>query len=316
MADIKYTDSDGTVRYSHSTKTGALGDPDSSPEDIVTALAAGATAAAQTTGNASLASIAANNATAANQTAQNTLIGAVTETAPASDIAPSGLNGRLQRIAQRLTSLIALLPTALSNGFFQVSVKETITLPVSNAPMTSIDTKTPALGQAVAAASVPVILPTATITTLTPPSAITGFATVAKQPALGTAGTPSTDVITVQGIASGVAQVVSLAFPAASATSRAAISTATSGDNTIVAGVAAKTVRIHKLIITSVASPVTILFKDGASTTLLTWVAPTNGGIVLDFDGEPWFITTAANAFVINLSAAVQIYGRCYFTQS
>lgn len=35
-----------------------------------------------------------------------------------------------------------------------------------------------------------------------------GAATSAKQPALGTAGTPSTDVITVQGIANGVAQPV------------------------------------------------------------------------------------------------------------
>lgn len=40
-------------------------------------------------------------------------IGTVTETAPASDTASSGINGRLQRIAQRLTSLIALVPTAL-----------------------------------------------------------------------------------------------------------------------------------------------------------------------------------------------------------
>lgn len=46
---------------------------------------------------------------------------------------------------------------------------------------TSIDSKIPALGQALAAASVPVILPAATITTLTPPAAITGFATSAKQ---------------------------------------------------------------------------------------------------------------------------------------
>lgn len=106
----------------------------------------------------------------------------------------------------------------------------------------------PALGQALAAASVPVVLPAAQITTLTPPAAITGFATsanqttiighvdgietslssidgkitavntgavvvsssalptgastAAKQPALGTAGTASADVITVQGIAS------------------------------------------------------------------------------------------------------------------
>ena len=39
----------------------------------------------------------------------------------------------------------------------------------------------PTLGQALAAASVPVILPSATITTLTPPAAITGYATSAKQ---------------------------------------------------------------------------------------------------------------------------------------
>lgn len=41
------------------------------------------------------------------------LQGALTETAPATDTASSGLNGRLQRIAQRLTSLIALLPASL-----------------------------------------------------------------------------------------------------------------------------------------------------------------------------------------------------------
>ena len=40
-------------------------------------------------------------------------IGIVTETAPATDTASSGLNGRLQRIAQRLTSLIAQIPASL-----------------------------------------------------------------------------------------------------------------------------------------------------------------------------------------------------------
>jgi hypothetical protein len=49
------------------------------------------------------------------------LLGAVNETAPATDIASSGHNGRLQRIAQRITSLIALVPAALdANGFFKV----------------------------------------------------------------------------------------------------------------------------------------------------------------------------------------------------
>lgn len=37
----------------------------------------------------------------------NTVIGAVNETAPASDTASSGLNGRLQRIAQNISSLIS-----------------------------------------------------------------------------------------------------------------------------------------------------------------------------------------------------------------
>jgi hypothetical protein len=52
-------------------------------------------------------------ATSANQDTGNTRIGDLTETAPASDTGSSGLNGRLQRIAQRLTSLIAQLPATL-----------------------------------------------------------------------------------------------------------------------------------------------------------------------------------------------------------
>lgn len=46
----------------------------------------------------------------------NTRVGTLTETAPGTDTASSGLNGRLQRIAQRITSLIALLPTALGRS--------------------------------------------------------------------------------------------------------------------------------------------------------------------------------------------------------
>jgi hypothetical protein len=55
-------------------------------------------------------------ATAANQVTEQGLTGSLTETAPGTDTASSGLNGRLQRIAQRLTSLIALLPAALGAG--------------------------------------------------------------------------------------------------------------------------------------------------------------------------------------------------------
>jgi hypothetical protein len=52
-------------------------------------------------------------------------LGSLTEAAPATDTASSGLNGRLQRIAQRITSLIALIPAALTgSGNFKVSLQE------------------------------------------------------------------------------------------------------------------------------------------------------------------------------------------------
>lgn len=54
-------------------------------------------------------------ATEAEQAAQSVLLGAVNESAPGTDTASSGLNGRLQRVAQRLTSLIALVPASLGS---------------------------------------------------------------------------------------------------------------------------------------------------------------------------------------------------------
>lgn len=52
-------------------------------------------------------------------------LGALTESAPGTDTASSGLNGRLQRIAQRITSLIALIPAALTgSGNFKVALVE------------------------------------------------------------------------------------------------------------------------------------------------------------------------------------------------
>lgn len=74
--------------------------------------------------------------------AQNVLIGAVTETAPATDTASSGLNGRLQRIAQRITSLIALIPSSIAVAWFSrisdgtntMAVKAASTAPVATDP--------------------------------------------------------------------------------------------------------------------------------------------------------------------------------------
>lgn len=64
--------------------------------------------------------------TLAEQQTQSTRIGDVTETAPGTDTASSGLNGRLQRIAQRITSLIALFPSALGQTTMANSFAVTI----------------------------------------------------------------------------------------------------------------------------------------------------------------------------------------------
>jgi len=80
--------------------------------------------------------------TVAEQQTQTTAAGGLTETAPATDTASSGLNGRLQRIAQRLTSLIALLPTALgAGGGLKVDGSGTA-LPVSGTVTATVGTVT------------------------------------------------------------------------------------------------------------------------------------------------------------------------------
>jgi hypothetical protein len=58
----------------------------------------------------------ANSATRLSESDFDTKTGSLTETAPATDIASSGLNGRLQRIAQRITSLITALGSPFQAG--------------------------------------------------------------------------------------------------------------------------------------------------------------------------------------------------------
>lgn len=111
--------------------------------------------------------------------------GSLTETAPASDTASSGLNGRLQRVAQRLTSLIALLPTALGTGGGLKVDGSGTALPVSGTVTANAGTGT----LAVSAASLP--LPTGastetTLATLKQRPATSAVAQVTSSAATGT----------------------------------------------------------------------------------------------------------------------------------
>lgn len=121
-----------------------------------------------------------------------TLTGGVTETAPTTDTASSGLNGRLQRIAQRLTSLITLLTRSatiddiadvtLNNGSetslvgADSSRREAI---IVAGKANTVEIRIGKTGQVGAARGVP-IQPGQSIT-LTTTAAIYGFASAASQ---------------------------------------------------------------------------------------------------------------------------------------
>lgn len=70
-------------------------------------------------------------------------IGSLTETAPASDTASSGLNGRLQRVAQRITSLIAILPASLGQKAMAASLAVVIASDQSTLPVKEVRSSSP-----------------------------------------------------------------------------------------------------------------------------------------------------------------------------
>lgn len=115
LADLNYTQGDGVTRNivlfdftCFTTKHCSAHVPiNSSGAELFTSASPG---------TVTMTTVPAGASTAANQVTNQTLLGSLTETAPGTDTASSGLNGRLQRVAQRLTSLIALLPTSLGAG--------------------------------------------------------------------------------------------------------------------------------------------------------------------------------------------------------
>jgi hypothetical protein len=92
---------------------------------------------------------------------------------------------------------------------------------------------------------------------------------------------------------------------------RAAIDAATSGNNTLVAAVTGKKIRVLALFATMTGTAVTIRFEDGAGGTALTGqMGPTSGQtIVLPFNPVGWFETSAATLLNMELSGAQSVDG-------
>lgn len=98
--------------------------------------------------------------------------------------------------------------------------------------------------------------------------------------------------------------------------SEVVIDTATSGDNTLVAGVAGKRIRLYKIAIYANAAN-TVTLKNGASVNLMGAIdLGAKTGLVIDneSDGHTGFTLTTGNALVLNLSAATQVSGRAWYT--
>ena len=92
---------------------------------------------------------------------------------------------------------------------------------------------------------------------------------------------------------------------------RAAIDAASSGDNTLVAAVTGKKIRVLALAITMTGTAVTIRFEDGAGGTALTGqMQPTQGQTVtLPFNPVGWFETSATTLLKLELGGAQSVDG-------
>jgi len=106
---------------------------------------------------------------------------------------------------------------------------------------------------------------------------------------------------------------VTFAPDSASLTS-AAVSCSSAGDNALVAGVAAQTIRVYRLLLNFSATD-TATLKNGS--TSLTGALPVYAGTVLSMDGgsEPLFTCTAAAAFNLTLGTGTSVTGAIWYTQ-
>ena len=90
----------------------------------------------------------------------------------------------------------------------------------------------------------------------------------------------------------------------------AIIDGAASGDNTLVAAVTGKRIRVLSLFVIA-AGAVTVRFESGAGGTALTGQMniTTNSGFTLPFNPEGWFQTVAAALLNMELGGAVSVDG-------
>lgn len=202
--------------------------------------------------------------------------------------------------------------------------------------LAAIDGKVPALGQALAAASVPVVLTAAQLTTLTPLSTIAATQSGTWNVGTLTTLTGITNNVTVVGTGTFVTQSTIQAGTAligkvssgldtstinngttALTPKFAAISTAASGVSTVVAAVTSKKIRVLSYRFQADAD-VSVKFRDNTAAVDLTGAMAAGakgGGGGASFSPVGHFETAAGNALSISLSGAVQVSGHLAYVE-
>lgn len=101
-----------------------------------------------------------------------------------------------------------------------------------------------------------------------------------------------------------------------SETKYAVIDVATLGDNTLVAAVTGKKLRVLAFFLVA-AGAVTVRFESGAGGAALTgqMVLAANGVLSVPFNPEGWFETAAATLLNLELSAATSVDGAVVYQE-
>lgn len=106
-------------------------------------------------------------------------------------------------------------------------------------------------------------------------------------------------------------------MPVKSAPQYAAISAAGAGDNTLVAAVTAKKIRVLAAVLVASGGANTVRFESGAGGTALTGQMDlaADGQLVLPLNGFGWFETAAAALLNLELSAATLVAGAIVYEE-
>lgn len=120
-------------------------------------------------------------------------------------------------------------------------------------------------------------------------------------------GSSGTLVVNADGSLNTVAE-----LPLATTMTQVVINATANGDNTLVAGVAAKTVKVYQLAIGPASAAVNGIFKSGTASAISgTMVLSTTDSLVMNFSPYPWLITAAGQGLLLNLSTTASLGGMC-----